>query len=269
MMGGGFAAVIIMENKTDTDDKQFVVMDHTGELRSTVEEKVDWRNQNQIIHERSGEQVKPRFVIEFVEPDQENPIRQQTELSNRVKSGELHAFIEIGPDFIHDHGNPSGAYLKYYTEHQFNDPFDGWFSDILNKKAQLLRAKELNLDEAQTRHLTKWIGITGMGLVSVDKKTGETQEAEKADELQSFVVPYVMMILMFMLVMMGAIPQISAIMEEKNEKIAEVLLGTVTPFQFMMGKVLGGIGFPHHGRHLCCRGSLHPELCGNARPDPL
>ena len=31
-------------------------------------------------------------------------------------------------------------------------------------------------------------------------------------------------------------------MEEKNEKIAEVLLGTITPFQFMMGKVLGGIG---------------------------
>jgi ABC-2 type transport system permease protein len=31
-------------------------------------------------------------------------------------------------------------------------------------------------------------------------------------------------------------------MEEKTEKIAEVLLGTITPFQFMMGKVLGGIG---------------------------
>ena len=31
-------------------------------------------------------------------------------------------------------------------------------------------------------------------------------------------------------------------MEEKSEKIAEVLLGTITPFQFMMGKVLGGIG---------------------------
>mgnify|MGYP000641611743 CR=1 FL=1 len=31
-------------------------------------------------------------------------------------------------------------------------------------------------------------------------------------------------------------------MEEKSEKIAEVLLGTITPFQFMMGKVLGGVG---------------------------
>ena len=58
--------------------------------------------------------------------------------------------------------------------------------------------------------LTKWINIEGMGLVTVDKKTGEQQEAEKTNELQSFLVPYVMMILMFMLVMMRAIPQLSS-----------------------------------------------------------
>ena len=51
-----------------------------------------------------------------------------------------------------------------------------------------------------------------------------------------------MLLLMFMLVMMSAIPQMTNVMEEKSEKIAEVLLGTITPFQFMMGKVLGGIG---------------------------
>jgi ABC-type Na+ efflux pump permease subunit len=28
-------------------------------------------------------------------------------------------------------------------------------------------------------------------------------------------------------------------MEEKNQRIAEVLLGSVKPFEFMMGKILG------------------------------
>ena len=32
MMGGGFAAVLIMENKVDTEDKHFTVIDRTGEL---------------------------------------------------------------------------------------------------------------------------------------------------------------------------------------------------------------------------------------------
>ena len=46
---------------------------------------------------------------------------------------------------------------------------------------------------------------------------------------------------MFMMLMMSAIPLLTAVMEEKMNKIAEVLLASVTPFQFMMGKVLGGI----------------------------
>jgi len=242
MMGGGFAAVIIMENKVDTENKYFTIIDHSGELQEFLQDAAEKRNSTDIIHTRSGEQTDPAFILDFVEYDSEDPQGQQLALSKRVKAAELYAFIEIGPGFIHGIDLEDGAYLKFYSEHSFNDPHRGWFSNTLNKQAQLLRAAELNLDDEQTNHLTKWIGIEGMGLVTIDKKTGEQQEAEKSNELQSFLVPYVMMILMFMLVMMGAIPQLTAVMEEKNEKIAEVLLGSITPFQFMMGKVLGGIG---------------------------
>ncbi len=242
MMGGGFLAMIIMDKKKDTEDKHFVVVDHTGLLKGTLQEAVEKRNRDDIIHSNSGEKIKPAFVIEFVEPDQEEPASQQLALSKRVKSSELHAFIEIGPGFIKSGEEGSGVYLKYYSEHSFADEYRGWFSDVLNRRAQRLRAAELNLDEDQTRHLTRWIGATSMGLVSVDKKTGEQQEAKKTNEAQAFLVPYAMLIMMFMMVMMGAIPLLSSVMEEKNEKIAEVLLGSMTPFQFMMGKVLGGIG---------------------------
>jgi ABC-2 type transport system permease protein len=242
MMGGGFVAVIISENKIDTEDKHFTVIDRTGELQQYLQQAVEERNSKEIMHSKTGEQIQPAFVVDFTSFDQLDSTGQQLSLSNRVKSAELYAYIEIGPGFIHGDGQGSGAYLRYFSEHSFNDPYREWFSNSLNKEAQILRAAELNLDDEQTRHLTKWIGIEGMGLASVDKKTGAQQGAEKSNDLQSFLVPYVMMILMFMLVMMGAIPQLTAVMEEKNEKIAEVLLGAVTPFQFMMGKVLGGVG---------------------------
>jgi len=44
-----------------------------------------------------------------------------------------------------------------------------------------------------------------------------------------------------MMLMMSAIPLLTAVMEEKMNRIAEVLLGSVTPFEFMMGKILGSI----------------------------
>ena len=45
-----------------------------------------------------------------------------------------------------------------------------------------------------------------------------------------------------MMIMMSAVPLLTSVMEEKSERIAEVLLGSVTPWQFMMGKIVGSLG---------------------------
>jgi len=242
MMGGGFAAMIIMENNKDTDDKHFVVVDHSGLMSAPLRKAVEIRNSEEIIHSNTGEKTDAAYIVEFMEADLQDPEGQQLALSNRVESQELHAFIEIGPDILHPAGEGKEAYLKYYSQHSFNDQIRYWFRGVVNSKLQEIRAAELNLDETQAKELLWWIEVEGMGLFSVDEKTGEQQEAEKTNELQTFLVPYIMLLLMFMLVMMSAIPQLTNVMEEKSEKIAEVLLGTITPFQFMMGKVLGGIG---------------------------
>ncbi len=242
MMGGGFAAMIIMENNKDTDDKHFVVIDHSGLMTAPLQKALKIWNTEDIIHSNTGEKIDAAYVVEFMDPDLQDPEAQQLALSERVETQELHAFIEIGPDILHPAGEGKEAYLKYYSQHSFNDQIRYWFQNVVNNNLREVRAAELNLDEAQAEELLWWIDVEGMGLVSVDKKTGEQQEAEKTNELQTFLVPYVLLIIMFMLVMMGAIPQLTSVMEEKNEKIAEVLLGTITPFQFMMGKVLGGIG---------------------------
>ncbi len=242
MMGGGFAAMIIMEKNKDTDDKHFVVLDHSGFMTEPLKAALEKRNNEEIFQENTGEKIDAAYLVEFLEPDTGDPQAQRRALSERVESQELHAFIEIGPDIMYPASHENTAYLKYYSQHSFNDQIRYWFQSVINNRVQEMRAAELNLDEAQAENLMWWISIEGMGLVTVDKKTGEQQDAERTNELQTFLVPYVLLLLMFMLVMMSAIPQLSSVMEEKNEKIAEVLLGTITPFQFMMGKVMGGIG---------------------------
>ncbi len=240
MMGGGFLAVIIMENKQETEDKNFAVIDHSGMMVESLKKALEIRNEKDIYDPETGEKAMSAFHVEFLEPAADI-MEQQRALSERVKSTELHAFIEIGPDILHP-SEESESYLRYYSEHSFGDDIRYWFRNIINDQLRMLRVSELNLDAEQTSDLFKYLNVEGMGLVTVDKKTGEQQAAEESNELQSFLVPYVITLLMFMLVMMSAIPLLAAVMEEKTEKIAEVLLGTITPFQFMMGKVMGGIG---------------------------
>ena len=59
------------------------------------------------------------YHVEFMEPA-EDRLQQQRELSDRVKSGELHAFMEIGPDILHP-TEEFRIYLRYYSEHAFGD----------------------------------------------------------------------------------------------------------------------------------------------------
>ncbi len=80
-----------------------------------------------------------------------------------------------------------------------------------------------------------------MGLVTRDSETGQIQDARRPNEVQAIAGPVVMVMLMFMMIMMGAVPLLQSVMEEKNQRIAEVILGSVGPFDFMMGKVIGGV----------------------------
>jgi len=91
------------------------------------------------------------------------------------------------------------------------------------------------------RDLFYWIDMEGMGLIKKNVRTGDIQDATRSSVLGTLLAPYILMFLMFMTVIMSAVPLLSAVMEEKSERIAEVLLGTVTPNQFMMGKVIGGL----------------------------
>ena len=49
------------------------------------------------------------------------------------------------------------------------------------------------------------------------------------------------MLLMFMVIFMASQPMLESVLEEKSQRIAEVLLGSANPFQLMMGKLFGTV----------------------------
>lgn len=242
LMGGSFVVMLLMDDDKDVSDKNFAVIDHTGILEDVLNNANDERNKNEINDPESGEQVRAAYFLEFIEPDPENAFQQKMDISDKVRSKEFIALVEIGKDIMRPGPDNEDAFIKYYSEQGFMDDHRHWFPNIINNYARGVRIEALNLDPALTEGLFYWPGAEAMGLVEVDKSTGEQQEAKKLNPLQSIGVPYIIMMLMFMMTMMSAVPLLTAVMEEKNEKIAEVLLGTITPFEFMMGKVLGGLG---------------------------
>jgi len=254
--GGGLIAYFLLKDKVDTKDKIIAVLDRSGVIASALEEAANERNETYIFDSITEKKIKPAYIIKTVQPDLTDPNRQKLDLSRQVRDKNIHAFLEIGHDIIHPGDDPERSRIKYYSENSFVDDIKNWISWPVNNRIRQLRAVELNIDPQAVDDLLYWINIDGMGLISMDNKTGGLKDARESNPLESILIPYILMFLMFMMVMMAAVPLLSAVMEEKMERIAEVLLGSVTPFQFMMGKVLGGISVSLTGSSIYIIGGI-------------
>ncbi len=241
LMGGSMIVFMLLKDKVDINDKKIAIIDHSGIMADTLVKTAEYRNSYEIFDPETGEKVRPAYLLEIIESDSASLFETKMKLSDRVRSRDLHAFIEIGPGIVHPADDPEKARILYYSEHAFMDDVINWFTWPINNRVRQIRIDELDLDEEAVGDLFHYNYPERMGLINVDRKTGDVKDAQHTNELQTFLIPYIMVLLMFLMVMMSAVPLLTAVMEEKIERIAEVLLGSVTPFQFMMGKILGSI----------------------------
>jgi ABC-2 type transport system permease protein len=240
IMSGSIIGMAIFKDSVDTADQVIAVIDHSRMVAGALVDAADARNAA-AVHNDDGEKVRPAYVIEIVEPDTVDAAAQKLELSDRVRNGSLHAFVEIGPDVFHPGENSETYRISYHSENAAMDDTRGWIQHPINNHLRTVRMGESGIDESEVGNILWWINVDPMGLVSVDEETGAVQDAKRASEGQAIGAPIALVFLMFILTMMGAVPLLQAVMEEKSQRIAEVMLGSVKPSQFMAGKVIGGV----------------------------
>jgi ABC-2 type transport system permease protein len=261
LMGGGAIAQFLLQGQVDTREKRFAVVDRTeGErLAAALAAAAQQRNTEQIFDQETGEQNKPAFKIERVSPSDPTPeaiSQQRFELSERVRNDELFGFLEIGSD-VYDSNDPPATrapaapgdvkvsdapLVRYQSNSPTYDDFRDWARPIVEEAVQRERFKLSQLDEAAVRAVIRPVPLVVKGLSEKDAATGAVQEAKDDNQAASILVPAALMILMFMLIMVGGTPAMQGVVEEKMQRIAEMVLGSIPPFELMMGKLLGLMG---------------------------
>ncbi|MCK4415178.1 MAG: ABC transporter permease [Candidatus Eisenbacteria sp.] len=242
MMSGSGLAMALLKDRMDTDDKRIAILDRSGIVAQALIQAAELRNAEVAYDQETGKQVKSRYILEAVDSTGDDIPAMRLELSDRVREGELHAFLEIGPEVLHPGEEQEHWRIAYHAPNAVLDDIRRWLGGPINNHLRSSRLRDLGVAEEAVGDLFHWISVDALGLVTLDTETGEVKDARHAGKAETLIVPIVLPMLMFMMFMMAALPQISAVMEEKTQRIAEVLLGSVGPFQFMMGKVLGGVG---------------------------
>ncbi|KPK58059.1 MAG: hypothetical protein AMS21_10890 [Gemmatimonas sp. SG8_38_2] len=241
LFAGSALAMVLFNDQVDTRDKVIAVIDRSGLVADALFEAAETRNAIAVYDAESGEKVRAAYVVRVVEPDEMEPDRQLLELSDQVRERNLHAFVAIDEGVLHPRTASAGAQIDYYAENAALDDIRGWLERPINSHLRRLRLVEAGVDTAASADMFDWVGVAPMALASLDPETGEISEGRRSSELEAVLAPLILPMLMFLLIMMGAVPLLNAVMEEKSQRIAEVVLGSVRPSQFMAGKVLGGV----------------------------
>lgn len=84
-------------------------------------------------------------------------------------------------------------------------------------------------------------GIVMRAVAPIDLQTQKVSEGKLTNEsgTASFVLAYVMGFMLYFSLLFYGIQVMSAVVEEKTSRIMEVLVSSLTPFELMLGKVLG------------------------------
>ncbi|MBA3648582.1 MAG: ABC transporter permease [Chitinophagales bacterium] len=134
--------------------------------------------------------------------------------------------LYIPAEFNIDH--PANA--EYYSHNQLGLLTEGAIADEMNGVLKKLRLEKANVPPELLENIDK----SEVQVVQSNDQLGDTGIATAVGYILGFMI-YITLILYGTLVMRG-------VMEEKSNRIAEVIISSVKPFQLMMGKILG-IGF--------------------------
>jgi ABC-2 type transport system permease protein len=257
-MCGVIVVQSFLSGRIDTSAKKVVVLDGTARMFQPLEALAKQHNQ-EVDDRESGRKTGPTIVLD---QGPAGPATDETrlELSDRVRHNEIFTFIEIdagalglgaskldsdGPEDLKDKkpaaDESHGAPVRIYTESFDTSDVGRWLRQSINQVAFTIRLQDAGLNPAVVAAAIAPINAAETGLFSRDAKGGVHKGAD-ADRGVNFFLPFGLMLLMFMSVMIVGQPMLSSVLEEKQQRIAEVLLGSASPFQIMMGKLTGNVG---------------------------
>lgn len=230
-MGIAIGVQRFTRDATDVKDRPFVVVDRSGVLYAPLKEAADeW---NRASEPGEAARTQPRFLASEATFDV-NDERARAALSDRVKRDEIFAFVEIPADALDPDTKSS---VSYYSNHPGYRTLPGWIGSTINREVLNQRFRAASIDRAVVARLTRRLDVSELGLLDRDAGGG-IRAASRVDKVRTTAIPVGMMMILLFSVISSAPQLLNSVIEEKMSRISEVLIGSVTPYQLMMGKLL-------------------------------
>jgi ABC-2 type transport system permease protein len=238
MMGGGFIGVALLQRQRGPAENRIVILDRTPHFAEAIRVAAEARNATDSGNAKSG-RTAYRIEVPPTPTDEPDADARRLALSEQIRAGRLHAFLEIGAELVQARPGSPDARVLYFSKNPALDDARNWLAGVINERLRRLRLEAAGIDPQTVTNLFTWASLEPMNLVVRDARTGSVPAPKRTNEAQAIGTPVVVMVLSMMLILMGATPMLQGVMEEKTQRIAEVLLGAASAWEILVGKLIG------------------------------
>lgn len=154
---------------------------------------------------------------------------QQKRLGQMVKQGSLFAYFVIGADPARTLDD-----FRYVSNNFTDDSLRSWYGAAATRVVQELRIAAAGIPKELAAQLKEEVRFAQ----KQSDETGETKDVTAADKAGGF-APVAFVYLLWIAVFTAAQMLLTNTVEEKSNRIIEVLLSSVSPGQLMAGKIWG------------------------------
>jgi ABC-2 type transport system permease protein len=152
---------------------------------------------------------------------------QRAELDRRVLAEELNAWVWISPAGL---AKPDPV-AEYHGSSVSNFITQEQLSRAISTVVSESRLRQAGYDAAKVTELTRDVDL------ETTRVTAEGGRAEGG--LAGFFFAYILFFMLYVTIMIYGQQVMNGVLEEKTSRIVEVIISTVSPFELMMGKLLG------------------------------
>ena len=153
------------------------------------------------------------------------------ELARQAHS-EYFAVLHIGSDII---DNPSN--VQIYTNGSTSIGLEHNISTQIEMALQNEKLKKYNIENLPQILAAVRCDVTLQSFKNADQ--AESDEAESSSSVVATAIAYIFSFMLYMFLIIYGVMVMQSVIEEKNNRVLEVMVSSVRPFDIMMGKILG------------------------------
>jgi ABC-2 type transport system permease protein len=155
--------------------------------------------------------------------------RSEAELTDLVRSDRLFAYFVVGADPVDSAGDS-----RYVSKNLADDDLLDWFRTQTTQLVQARRIERQAIDPAVAEWLRAPVAFESRRVTA----TGGQSAVGLTDKLRQ-IAPIAFVYLLWITIFSSAGRLMTTTIEEKSNRIVEMLLASVSPFELMAGKVVG------------------------------